>query len=223
MFVAPGSKPGITQILTHEVAERLAKNWWKLLLNGILLIVVGVLVFSIDWTVRSLATFIGAVFIAQGVFGALETGVNPFAGRANVLTGLLKIAAGVVIVVWPSPGLLAVAIVLGAWLIVSGTIAVAGAFAARELLSDWWMLLIIGVLEVALGVLALADPGATLAALVTVAGIWAVAAGAMYVVFSFEVKRLPDDVDRAFTSGNGEKRQATGAGASKSAPIASVS
>ena len=46
--------------------------------------------------------------------------------------------------------------------------------------------------------LALADPGATLAALVTVGGIWAVAVGVSRVVMSFELKRLPHDVDQAY-------------------------
>ena len=107
--------------------------------------------------------------------------------------------AGVAIVVWPEPGVVAVAIVLGAWLVVSGTIAIAGALAARELLPDWWLLLLVGVLEIPLGVLALANPGATLAALITVAGIWAVAIGVTRIVLAFQVKRLPSYVDQAFT------------------------
>ena len=53
-------------------------------------------------------------------------------------------------------------------------------------------------IEIPLGVLALANPGATLAALVTVAGIWCVAIGVMRIVLAFEIKRLPDDVDQAF-------------------------
>jgi len=202
MFVAPGTTPDIPYKLTRDVAERLARNWWKRLLNGLLLIVAGVLIFSIDWTIRSLATFIGALFIAEGVARALTSGIDARVARANVLSGLLSIAAGIAIIVWPSPGLLAVAIFLGAWLIVWGTISISGAFAARRLLPDWWLLLILGLLEVPLGVLALADPGATLAAVVTVGGIWAVAIGVMRVVTSFEIKRLPHEVDQAFTAPN---------------------
>jgi uncharacterized membrane protein HdeD (DUF308 family) len=50
---------------------------------------------------------------------------------------------------------------------------------------------------VPLGVLALAAPGATLAALVTVAGIWAVVIGATRVVLAFELRHLPKDIDKA--------------------------
>ena len=45
--------------------------------------------------------------------------------------------------------------------------------------------------------------GATLAALITVAGIWAVAIGVMRVVVAFEVKRLPSYVDEAWSPAPG--------------------
>jgi uncharacterized membrane protein HdeD (DUF308 family) len=203
MFVAPDKLPDIGHKLTRDAAERVAANWWRLLLNGLVLIVAGVLIFSIDWSVRSLSTFIGALFIFEGVSMALTAGIDERVRRGNVVTGLLSSAAGIAIIAWPTPGLVVVAVFLGAWLIVTGTIATSGAFAASRLLSDWWLLLILGLLEVALGVLALADPGATLAALITVGGIWAVAIGAMRVVLSFQLKRLPTEVDEAWAEPEG--------------------
>jgi uncharacterized membrane protein HdeD (DUF308 family) len=193
--------------LTRDAAKQVARNWWVLALSGVVLIVAGFLIFSIDWTIRDLATFVGALFIFQGIAEALTTGIDARVRQANVIAGLLSIAAGVLIIVWPGPGVVAVAIVIGAWLIVSGTLAISGAFAAREFLPNWWLLLIIGLLEIPLGVLALANPGATLAALITVAGIWAITFGVMRVVLAFEVKRLPDYVDKAFTpASNGVTR-----------------
>jgi uncharacterized membrane protein HdeD (DUF308 family) len=207
MFVAPGTVP-FGYKLTRQAARDVARNWWLLLLNGALLIVAGFLIFSIDWTIHSLATFIGAVFVFQGVMEALTTGIDTRVRRANVVTGLLSIAAGIVIIVWPSPGLLAVAIILGAWLVVMGTIAITGAFAARRIIPDWWLLLLLGLAEVALGVLALANPGATLAAIITVGGIWAVAIGVTRIALAFQIKRLPDEVDQAWNtaSANGVTR-----------------
>ena len=208
MFAVPGLTPFAHQ-LSRDAAKQVARNWWVLLLNGALLIVAGFLIFSIDWTIRDLATFIGALFIVQGVAEALTTGIDSRVRRANVITGLLSIATGVLIIVWPEPGVVAVAVSLGAWLIGSGTVAIAGSFAAREVLPNWWLLLIIGLLEIPLGVLALANPGATLAALITVAGIWAIVIGAMRIVLGFEVKRLPDYVDQAFAApaSNGVARE----------------
>jgi uncharacterized membrane protein HdeD (DUF308 family) len=201
MLFAPGTLPDITQKVTREAAQSIASNWWRLLINGLLLIVAGVLIFSIQWSTASLATFIGALFIVEGVTTALTSGFDSRVRSANVVTGLLSSAAGVAIIVWPAPGLVALAVFLGAWLIVIGTITISGSLAARKFLPNWWMLLITGLLEIPLGVLALANPGATLTALVLVAGIWAVAIGVTRVAMSFELKRLPSDVDKAFASG----------------------
>jgi uncharacterized membrane protein HdeD (DUF308 family) len=196
MFVAPGTPIG--RRLTRAAAEQLARNWWVLLLDGAVLVVIGFLIFSIDWTIRELATFIGAVFIFQGVATVLTIGIDARVRRANVVSGLLAIGAGIAIIVWPEPGLVVVAIFVAGFLVVSGTLSVAGAFAARQLLPNWWLMLILGLAEISLGVLALANPGATLAAIITVGGIWAIAVGVMHIVLSFELKRLPETVDEAW-------------------------
>jgi len=200
MFVAPGALPTAGYKLTREAARQIARNWWLLLLNGALFVVAGVLIFSIAWTTRSLATFIGVLFVVHGVGDALTTGIGSRVRQVNVIAGLLSIATGVLIIVWPGPGVVAVAIVLGAWLVVVGTLSISGAFAARRVLPNWWLLLILGLVELPLGVLALADPGATLAALITVAGIWAVAIGVTRIVLAFDIKGLPDDVEQAWAA-----------------------
>jgi uncharacterized membrane protein HdeD (DUF308 family) len=195
MFVTPASFATFGRRLTHDAAEQLARNWTTLLLNGIVLVIAGVLIFSIDWSIRSLSTFIGALFIFEGLWAILTVGIDH--RLANLVTGALSAAAGVAIIAWPSPSLTVLGIFVGSWLIVLGTISISGAFAARRFLPDWWLLLLLGLAEVPLGVLALANPGATLAAIITVGGIWAVVIGAMRIVYAFELRRLPQDVDQA--------------------------
>jgi uncharacterized membrane protein HdeD (DUF308 family) len=202
MFVTPASFDTFGRELTHDAAEQLARNWTTLLLNGLVLIVAGVLIWSIDWSVRSLSTFIGALFIFEGLWAMLTAGISQRA--ANLLTGLLSIAAGVAIIVWPSPSLTVLGIFLGSWLIVIGTISIGGSLAGRKLLPDWWLLLLAGLFEVILGVLALAEPGATLAALITVGGIWAVAVGVTRIVLAFQLRHLPKDVDAALAPQSGD-------------------
>jgi hypothetical protein len=199
MFVTPASFDGFGDQLTRDSAEQLSRNWTALLFNGLVLIVAGVLIWSIDWSVESLSTFIGALFIFEGLWVMLTAGIS--ARAANFVTGLLSVAAGVVIIVWPKVSITVLGIFLGAWLIVVGTISISGAFAARRVLPGWWLLLLLGLAEVPLGVLALADPGGTLAALITVGGIWAVVIGTMRIILAFELRHLPDDVDKALAAG----------------------
>jgi uncharacterized membrane protein HdeD (DUF308 family) len=212
VFVAPGTAPDLGHKLTREAAQQVAGNWYMLLINGALLIVAGVLVFSIHWTISSLSTFIGVLFIMQGVATGLTQGIGSRTNGTNLVAGLLSIAAGIAIIAWPSPGLVAVAVFLGSFLIVSGTLAISGSIAARGVLPDWWLVLVLGLLEVPLGVLALANPGATLAALITVAGIWAVAIGVTRIALALELKRLPQDVDRAWAAPTHSTAAGNGAG-----------
>jgi uncharacterized membrane protein HdeD (DUF308 family) len=206
MFVTPASFDGFGDELTRDAAEQLSRNWTLLLLDGLVLIVAGVLIWSIDWSVRSLSTFIGALFIFEGLWVMLTAGIS--ARAANFFVGLLSVGAGIAIIVWPGPGLTVLGIFLGSWLIVVGTITISGAFAARRVMRDWWLLLLLGLTEVPLGVLALARPGETLAALVTVAGIWAVVIGTMRVVIAFELRHLPDDVEKTMKQGGGRRAAA---------------
>jgi uncharacterized membrane protein HdeD (DUF308 family) len=112
MFATPGLDP--TSSTNRPPATQIAKRWWVLLLNGLALIVAGVLVFSIDWDRALARTFIGAMFIFEGVSRALVSGSTACSPRQRDLR-LLSIATGVAIIVWPGPGIVAVAIFLGAW------------------------------------------------------------------------------------------------------------
>src|SRR4051812_50168393 len=103
MYVNPGSVPEITHKLSRTAAERIASNWTKLLLNGLLLIVAGGLVFSIDWGGRSLSTVLGVVFIVQGISYALTSRIHAGGPRTKVITRGLSPAAGGPGIVWAGP------------------------------------------------------------------------------------------------------------------------
>jgi membrane protein HdeD len=142
----------------------------------------------------------------QGISTAFARGLDRSAEAINVVAAVLSMAAGVAIVTWPLLGLVAVAVSLGAWLVMMGTMTLTGAFAARDVIQEWWLWLILGLLEIPLGVFALADPGATLATLISVGGTWAVAVGVMHVVIAFQLKRLPDPIDALATTVRSGKR-----------------
>ena len=47
-------------------AEEASRHWWIFLFAGIASIVFGALILTIDWSVDSLGTFVGVLFILQG-------------------------------------------------------------------------------------------------------------------------------------------------------------
>jgi uncharacterized membrane protein HdeD (DUF308 family) len=197
MHVTPMSFDSLGRKPLYSAARRLSRNWTTVLLNGTALIVAGALIFSVDWSARSLAVFIGALFLLEGLGAMATTGIDN--RDYNAVVGILSAAAGIAMITWPSPSLTVVGVFLGGWLTAVGTLTISGAFAGRRVLADWWLLLLIGLVEVPLGVLALADTGATLAALVTIGGSWAVAIGVLRVVLAFELRGLPARVGAAYT------------------------
>jgi hypothetical protein len=90
MFIAPGLPGWLGRMLTRDAAERVARHWWVLLVNGLLLIVAGVLIFSIDWSVRSLSIFIGALSIPQGISTAFARGLDRSAEAIKAVAAVLS-------------------------------------------------------------------------------------------------------------------------------------
>jgi uncharacterized membrane protein HdeD (DUF308 family) len=176
--------------LDHDAAEAASKAWPILVISGIVSIVAGVLILSIQWTVSDLALFVSILFIVRGVFTGLTRPLDG-SGRAwNLFIGGLEILVGIAFVAWPGVTLLTLAIFIGAWVLVSGIFNIIGAIANRDV-SLWWLFLIVGIIEVVLGLALLDRPELTLALAIAVAGIWAVVAGALQIAAGIELKNLP--------------------------------
>jgi uncharacterized membrane protein HdeD (DUF308 family) len=176
-------------VFEEEEAEQVAAYWLLFLLSGVVSIVFGALILSIDWSLDGLAAFVGTLFIIHGaaylVTGPLEGGPR----AANIVLGLLGIVAGIVLLAWPGRGLYTLAVFVGAWVVASGLIHIVGAFVNRHV-PYWWLVLVIGVIEVPIGIGAMRRPGLTLAVIVTLAGVWAIVTGVWQCLIAFEVRNL---------------------------------
>ena len=173
-----------------STAEEVAKTWWIALLGGLISIGFGVVVLAADWSVDSLALCVGILFVLQGIVWASTRSLDGGGQAGNRLLGGLGIAAGIAVIVWPEIGLLTLAVFIGAWFVVSGVLRIIGALANRHV-PYWWLVLIVGAIEVPLGVWALRRPGMTLAILVTLFGIWSIATGIWQCAIAFELRKLP--------------------------------
>ena len=85
-------------------------------------------------TIVALAVILGIFWIVNGaieIFTALTD--DTMHGRGwTVLMGLLSIAAGIVVLVWPGISLLTLAVVLGVWLLVQAIMEIVFAFQRRS-------------------------------------------------------------------------------------------
>lgn len=182
-------------VFEEEEAEQVAGYWLLFLFSGVVSIVFGALILSIDWSLDGVAAFIGTLFIIQGaaylVTGPLDGGPR----AANIVLGLLGIVAGIVLLAWPGRGLYTLAVFVGAWVVASGLIHVVGAFVNRHV-PYWWLVLVIGVIEVPIGIWAMRRPGLTLAVIITLMGVWAIVTGVWQCLLAFEVRNLPRRLTR---------------------------
>lgn len=153
----------------------LAKNWWLVLLRGIVSILFGVVAFA--WpglTLVTLVLFYGAFALVDGVIAlasAFTGGAKPVPTWWLVLVGLAGIGAGVVTFLWPGLTAIILVVFIGAWALVHGIFEIVGAIKLRKEIDNEWMLILAGIISVLFGLVILIAPGAGALGL-----IWAIAA-----------------------------------------------
>lgn len=178
-----------------DEAEQVAKGWWLILLAGLISLVFGALILSIDWSVASLAAFVGTLFIIQGAAFLITRPLDGGSRATNVIAGLLGVGAGIALLVWPDRGLYVLAVFVGVWIVTSGLLHIVGAFANRHA-PYWWLVLVLGLIEVPIGIWAMRRPGLTLAVIITLTGVWAIVTGIWQCLIAFEVRNLPRRLSR---------------------------
>ena len=171
-------------------AEEAARHWLIFLLAGITSLVFGALILSIDWSVDSLATFIGFLFIMQGASLAVTPALDGSGRWSNMGAGLIAAGAGVALIAWPDKGLRTVGVFVGIFVLCSGALHIVGALSNRHV-PNWWLMLVVGVIEVPIGIWAMRRPGQTIALLITLMGAWAVVTGIYQILMAFELRKLP--------------------------------
>jgi uncharacterized membrane protein HdeD (DUF308 family) len=174
-------------------AEEASRHWGIFLFAGITSIVFGALILTIDWSVNSLGTFVGVLFVLQGAWLAITPSLDGSGRWSNLGAGLIAIVAGVALIVWPDKGLQTVGVFIGIFVLSLGILHIAGAISNRHV-PNWWHMLVLGLVEVPIGVWAMRRPGQTIVLLVTLTGAWAVVSGIYQMLTAFELKKLPQRV-----------------------------
>lgn len=180
---------------TRAQIENVSRGWWVVLLTGVISVVIGGLVLSIDWTVSDLAVFLGALLLFRGIFMMFSVPVDG-AGRGwSVAVGVVEALVGLAVWVWPGPTLLVIAFFIGWYVLFSGIMTIAGAVSGRGVIPYWGWMLGFGILEILFALWLLARPGLTLVAIVLAIGLWSIIYGVVQIVLSFEIKNLPNRLD----------------------------
>lgn len=180
---------------TFPILNAFAKNWWVLLIRGILAVLFGILAFTM--TGLTLVTLV----LMYGVYALIDGVTALWVGGAArswwlVLAGILGVLAGIFTFLYPGITAVALVYLIAAWAIVRGIFEIVTAIRLRKEISNEWALILGGVISIIFGVLLSANVAAGALALVWIIGAYALVFGLVMIFLAFRLRGLPGRVER---------------------------
>jgi uncharacterized membrane protein HdeD (DUF308 family) len=169
--------------LQSEMAAAVREHWKAFLIEGILLVILGLAAMIVP-PLASLAVtiFLGWMFLISGVAGlALTIWARAMPGFWwSLVSAVLALIAGVLLLAQPVEGTLTLTIVVGAYFLAEGVTTIMYALEHRRELSERWSwLLIAGIVDIVIaGLIITGLPGSALWAIGLLVGINLVFGGA---------------------------------------------
>lgn len=109
--------------------------------------------------------------------------------KVLALRGVISIVFGVLTAFWPGLTLMWLIAMFAAWAVISGFGYLSAAFTNRKTNSDWWMLLLMGLIGLGAGIASILNPGITTVALVLLIGAMALANGIVDIVMAIRLRK----------------------------------
>lgn len=163
----------------------LARWWWLYLLRGAVSVAFGVSAFL--WptmTAVALAFLVAAWAIVDGgasLVASLRVGQRGREAFIVAIEGLLGFVAGVVVLAWPRPTLIVLALLVGVWAIIRGVLEIMAAHRLRRAIPGAWLLAAGGAASVLAGVALVRVPVAGIVGLTLVLAAYAIVFGVAHV------------------------------------------
>lgn len=168
----------------------LLRRWWLVVLLGVAAAVVGVLLLvNLSAAVTTLAILVAVGLIVVAVDELAEAERHTVRWPSYVL-GTIWLVTAVIALVWPDITLWVLAAMVGIGLIAGGLAELLFVARYRRSLPRWGLHLADGVASVALGVMALAWPKATIMVLAILLGLRILLRGLMMIVFGLGLRSL---------------------------------
>jgi uncharacterized membrane protein HdeD (DUF308 family) len=154
-----------------DVLKQLSSAWWLLLLVGLLCAAAGIIVIvQPDISIATLAVIAGIFLLVDGIYDVVVAISDRGEGSGLVaLVGVVSAIAGIILIRHPIESVVAIALLVGIWLVVVGIVRLMRAFVLAY--NRGWNLLVAFV-EIIAGIVIVASPGigvATLAVLIAIA------------------------------------------------------
>jgi uncharacterized membrane protein HdeD (DUF308 family) len=166
-----------------------AGRWWIFLITGVLWILVSFLVLSFDPTSAALIGYFAAFFlIAAGVNEFLTLAVTEGWRWLHGIAGAVFVVVGVLALFEPLQTFGILALLIGWYLLLKGTLTIVLSILGRDELPLWGLLLASGILELVIGIWAIGYPWRSAWLLILWVGIGAVIRGITEIVLAFQLR-----------------------------------
>ena len=137
----------------------LARNWWALVLRGVVALLFGAVAFLMPVTaLGSLVLVTGVYLLVDGVFAivaALRAATRHERWTTLLLEGVLGVLLGLVAILLPAVAVSVFILMLAAWALVTGVLMLVAAFHTGHVS---WLLALGGLVSLVWGVLLVANP-----------------------------------------------------------------
>jgi uncharacterized membrane protein HdeD (DUF308 family) len=177
-----------------DMMARVGRAWGWVLAFGIITLLTGLA--ALVWPGRTLivvAVLFGIQLIVMGIFRFVAAfASDDLTGGTRVLLallGVLSLIIGLYAVRHVLITLLALALLLGIFWVVSGTVELFTALSHRGMQGRGWTAFM-GILSIVSGIIVLAYPGISLLVLAVVLSIWLLVFGAMQITLAFRIRSL---------------------------------
>jgi len=181
--------------LQTQMREAVKANWKAFLIEGIVLVILGMAAIAIPLLASIAVTiFLGWLFLISGAVGLYLT----FTTRDmpgfwwSLLSAALALAAGLILIVQPVAGTLTLTLVVSAYFIAEGITTIMYALAHRKELSGrWGWLLVSGLVDLVVAALIIAGlPGSAAWAIGLLVGINLVFGGTSLIGMALAAKNM---------------------------------
>ena len=168
--------PPDVERLKLQVKEAVKTNWKAFLIEGIVLVILGMAAIAIPLLASIAVTiFLGWLFVISGVVGLYLTFTNRDMPGFwwSLLSAVLAVVAGLILIAQPVAGTLTLTLVVSAYFIAEGITTIMYALAHRsELTERWGWVLVSGIVDLIVAALIIAGlPGSAAWAIGLLVGI----------------------------------------------------
>jgi uncharacterized membrane protein HdeD (DUF308 family) len=162
--------------MQRALANAIHEHWGLFLAEGIILVILGLIAIVLPpLATITFTIIIGWLFLISGIVGLVTTFMMRHAPGFwwSLLSGILGVAAGIVLLIWPISGALSLTLLLSAFFIVEGVASIMYAIDHRnQLTGRWGWMLLSGIVDLILaGIIVAGLPGTAAWALGLLVGI----------------------------------------------------